>query len=193
MKNMKYFSIALAGLVVSLPALAQGQAAPAAPAGGQVTIPAGTTVMVRMLDSVSSQNKAGSPFSAKLEHDLSGTGGVGAKAGTVVYGTVASSSQAGRAMGQSTLDLRLTQILVNNQPVPIMTSGYQQSGERSVKKAARGAAAGAAIGGIAGDAGKGAAIGATAGAVKKGQSITVPPGTLLQFTLTQPVTVPAAK
>jgi Glycine-zipper domain len=72
-------------------------------------------------------------------------------------------------------------------PVPIATSGYQQAGEASIKKAARGAAAGAAIGAIAGDAGKGAAIGATAGAMKKGETITIPAGTLLEFTITQPV------
>ena len=54
----------------------------------------------------------------------------------------------------------------------------------------RGAAAGAAVGAIAGDAGKGAAIGATASLLKKGQTITIPPGTLLEFTLTQPITVP---
>ena len=38
-------------------------------------------------------------------------------------------------------------------------------------------------------AGKGAAIGATASLLKKGQTITVPPGALLEFTLTQPVTL----
>ncbi len=59
----------------------------------------------------------------------------------------------------------------------------------------RGAAGGAAIGAIVdgGDgAAKGAAIGATASLLKKGQTITVPPGTLLEFTLTQPVTVRTA-
>jgi hypothetical protein len=38
-------------------------------------------------------------------------------------------------------------------------------------------------------AGKGAAIGATASLLKKGQTVTIPPGRLLEFTLTQPVTV----
>jgi len=167
--------------------------APAAAAPAQtLTIPAGTSLMVRMMDSISSKNKAGTSFSAKLEHDLAGPGGVAVKAGTLVYGKVQSSTQAGRAMGQSTLDLRLTQLVVNGQPVPIMTSGYQESGQRSGAKVVKGAAAGAAIGAIAGDAGKGAAIGAVAGGVIRGQSITVPPGTLLEFSLMQPVTVPAS-
>ena len=165
--------------------------APAAQARS-VTIPAGTTLMVRMMDSVSSQNKAGTPFTAKLETDLSGTGGMAVKGGATIYGRIQSSTQAGRAVGRSTLDLRLTQIVVNGQPVSIMTSGYQEAGQKSGAKVAKGAAAGAAIGAIAGDAGKGAAIGAVAGGVLRGQSITVPPGTLLEFTLTQAVTLPAA-
>ena len=81
---------------------------------------------------------------------------------------------------------------MNGQPVPIMTSGYQEAGQRSGAKVVKGAAAGAAIGAIAGDAGKGAAIGAVAGGVVRGQTVTVPPGSLLEFTLMQPVTVQAA-
>lgn len=165
----------------------------AAPAAQSVTLPAGTILLVRTMDSISSKNKAGTPFTTKLETDLSGNGGVGVKGGTVVYGRVQSSTQAGRAVGRSTLDLRLTQIVVNGQSIPIMTSGYQDAGQRSVAKAAKGAAAGAAIGAIAGDAGKGAAIGAVGGAVIRGQTITVPPGTLLEFTLQQPATVPASQ
>ena len=111
------------------------------------------------------------------------------KAGTVIYGKVQSSSQAGRAFGRSTLDVRLAQMVPSGSPVPIATSGYAEAGKASIAKAAKGAAAGAAIGAIAGDAGKGAAIGATASLLKKGQTVTIPPGALLEFTLTQPVTV----
>jgi len=155
-----------------------------------VTIPAGTTILVRTMDSVSSRDKAGAIFTTKLESDVGDGGAV--KTGTIVYGKVQSSTQAGRAMGQSTLDLRLTQFVVNGKTVPIITSGYQDAGQRSIAKAAKGAAAGAAIGAIAGDAGKGAAIGAVGGAVLRGQTITVPPGTVLEFTLMQPVTIPAS-
>ncbi len=134
-------------------------------------------------------HSAADTFTTKLEYDLGANNVVAAKGGTVIYGKVQNSTQAGRAVGRSTLDLRLTQITINGQPVPIVTSGYQQAGQASIAKAARGAAAGAAIGAITGDAGKGAAIGATAGALTRGQTITNPPGPLLQFTPTQPVTV----
>jgi hypothetical protein len=59
-------------------------------------------------------------------------------------------------------------------------------------KTAGGAAAGAAIGAIAdgGDgAAKGAAIGAVASGLKRGQSLTISPGTLLEFRLEQPASL----
>ena len=180
---------AAAATPAAAPAAAPAPAAAAAPAPAPAaqsqTLPAGTTLLVRTIDSVSSKNKAGTPFTARLEYDLGGN----VKAGTMIYGKVQSSTQAGRAVGRSTLDLRLTQMVVGGKPVPILSSGYQEAGQASINKAAKGAAAGAAIGAIAGDAGKGAAIGAVGGAAIKGQTVTVPPGTLLEFTLLQPVTL----
>lgn len=157
--------------------------------GNTVTLASGTTLLVRLIDPVSSQSPAGTKFTTRLEYDLVVGNVTAVKAGTTIYGQVASSTQARRAVGKSTLDLRLAQISAGGTPVTIATSGYKQAGEESIKKAARGAAGGAAIGAIAGDAGKGAAIGATAGALKKGETVTVTPGTLLEFTLTQPVTL----
>jgi hypothetical protein len=158
----------------------------------KVTLPAGTLLLVRMKDSISSKNRAGTPFTTKIEYDLVIDGKKVVPAGTVIYGKVLSSTQARRALGQSTLDLRLLQIALGGTPVPISTTGFQQAGERAIKDAARGAAAGAAIGAIVDGgegAAKGAAIGATVGAVKRGESITIPPGTLIQFNLTQPCTI----
>ncbi len=157
-----------------------------------VTLPYGTTFLVRLTDSVSSRSRAGASFTTRLEYNLVVNGVVAVPAGTVIYGRVQSATQARRAFGRSTLDLRLAQMVLGGNPVPIATGGFQQAGEASIRKAARGAAAGAAIGAIVdgGDgAGKGAAIGATASLLKKGQTVTVPPGTLLEFSLTQPVTV----
>ena len=175
------------------PAAPAAYAPPPAPAPvaapTAVTLPYGTTFLVRMMDSVSSHNAPGANFTTRLEYNLVADGVVAVPAGTVIYGRVQSSTQARRAIGKSTLDLRLAQMVVGGSPIPISTSGFQEAGEASIKKAMRGAAGGAAIGAIAGAAVKGAAIGATASLLKKGQTITVPPGTLLEFTLTQPVTV----
>lgn len=198
-ENMKWFAVlGLVSLQVltyaATPGATPGSAAPApAPASsgaaGTVTLPAGTMLLVRMMDGVSSKNPPGSTFTTKLEYDLAAGDKVAVKGGTVIYGKVMSSTQARRATGRSTLDLRLTQMVVNGQATPISTSGFAQAGQASVAKAGKGAAAGAAIGAIAGDAGKGAAIGAVSGALVRGQTVTVTPGTLLEFTLAQPVTV----
>ena len=171
-------------------------ASAAAPAAAPVTVPAGTTLLVRMVDPVSSKDPQGKRFTTTLESDLAVNGVVVAKAGTKVYGRVQGAQQARRYTGQSKLDLRLTEVAVGPNLVPIMTSGYMAAGARSAGKAARGAAAGAAIGAIADGgegAGKGAAIGAVASGVKKGETISVNPGTLLEFQLQQPVAVNVAK
>jgi hypothetical protein len=164
--------------------------APPPTATRTITLPTGTMLLVRMMDSISSRNRAGSNFTTKLEYDLVVGTSVALKGGTKIYGKIKSATQARRAIGRSTLDIRLTQLIINGKPVPFATSGFKAAGEASIKKAARGALAGAAIGAIADGsdgAGKGAAIGATLGALRKGQTITIPPGALLEFNLAQPL------
>jgi hypothetical protein len=104
---------------------------------------------------------------------------------------VESAAQAGRVAGKSTLNIELTDIVIQGKPVPIVTSNYRQAGAESLRKVAGGAAGGAIIGGVAGSAGKGAAVGATVGALVKGQTVTIPPGAMLEFTLRAPATLPA--
>ena len=185
--NSTLFPILLliAGASITTPV----QAAPSPAPPSTVSVPAGTTLLVRMLDGASSDDSKGKRFTTTLEADLVVNGQVVAKAGTKVYGRVENSQQARRYAGKSMLDLRLTEITVGGALAPIITGPWAQAGAGSGRKTARGAAAGAAIGAMAGDAGKGAAIGAAASGVKKGQAIVVPPGTLLEFQLQQPLTV----
>jgi hypothetical protein len=168
-------------------------AAPApASAAGPVTIPTGTTLLVRMMDGASSNDSKGKRFTTTLESDLVVQGRMVAKAGTKIYGRVENAEKAGRYRGKSSLDLRLTELTAGASFVPIVTGPYAQAGAGSLGKTARGAAAGAAIGAIADGgegAGKGAAIGAVASGIKKGQPIVISAGTLMEFQLQQPVTV----
>ena len=176
-----------------------GGAAPASktaaarPAASSVTVPAGTTLLVRLVDPVSSRDPQGKRFTTTLDADLAVNGVVVARAGTKVYGRIQSAQQARRYAGQSTLDLRLTEIAMGPSLVPLVTGPYAQAGAKSIGKTARGAAGGAAIGAIAGDAGKGAAIGAVASGLKKGETVSVSPGALLEFRLQQPLSVNVAK
>lgn len=165
-----------------------------------VMVPAGTNIMVRMLDTVdSSKDPQGSRFTAVLETNLAVNGTTIVPAGNTVYGQLAVAEQAGRATGSSNLQLVLTDIVVNGTAYPIYTSDYEVKGNSSTKRSAKrllgGAGLGAIIGGIAGNAGMGAAIGATAGAVgsvvQKGQSIKVESETLISFRLQQQAYLPA--
>jgi hypothetical protein len=171
-------------------ATAPAAAAPAAPS--QVVVPVGTRLLVRMVDPVSSKDSQGKRFTTTLDADLVVNGLMVAKAGTKVYGRIQAAEQARRFAGQSKLDLRLTEIALGPTLVPLKTSGYTDAGAKSIGKTAKGAAAGAAIGAIADDgegAAKGAAIGAMASGLKKGETISVAPGTLLEFQLQQAVKI----
>ena len=169
---------------------------------GQITVPAGTRILVRMVDSVDSKkNKVGDKFTATLETNLMAVDTVAAPKGATVYGRLANASSAGRLSGSSQLTLELTDIVVNGTAYPLLTSTYEIKGKgeggNTAKKVVGGAGLGALIGGIAGG-GKGAAIGAGVGAAAgtgvaaagKGQQLYIPSETLLEFRLAQPAQLP---
>jgi len=154
-----------------------------------VTIPDGTSLYVRTVDQVSSNDKAGKSFAARLDSNLVVKGKVVVRAGSKVYGRVESSRSAGRAFGQSKLALSLRRIVVDGRPVAIATGNYEQSGPRSGRKTAGRAAAGALVGFAFGGPAAGAAIGAATGLMGQGKSVEAPAGTIFEFRLTRPVTL----
>lgn len=159
----------------------------------KITIPAGTFFMARTSETIDSRrHAAGHRFTMALEADIVVDGKVAAPKGTVIYGRLAESKQAGRIAGKSELTIELTHIMLNNQMFPIMTSGIKAvaeegSGSDTTKKAARGAAIGALADGKSG-AKKGAKIGLGVAVLTRGASINIPQGTLLEFTLAAPFT-----
>jgi hypothetical protein len=152
-----------------------------------VTIPGGTSLMVRTVDQLSSSDKAGKSFAARLDDNLVVKGRVVIPAGSKVYGRVDSSKSAGRAFGQSKLALSLRKIVVDGRPVAIATGEFEESGTRSGRKTARRAAAGTLIGFALGGPALGAAIGASTGLIGQGKAIEAPAGTLLEFRLARSV------
>jgi hypothetical protein len=171
----------------------------------KITVPAGTRVLIRTADVIdSSKQKAGYRFTASLETNLQSDNLVVARRGTTVYGVLASASSSGRMKGSSELDLELTDIVINGTSYPLMTSAYEIKGKgegsNTAKKVVGGAGLGALIGGLAGG-GKGAGIGVLAGAgagtavaaTKKGQQLSIPSESLLEFRLAQPVELPVGK
>jgi len=176
-------------------------AAPAAEYGDSVTIPAGQSLLVRMIDGVdSSKNHVGDIFHASLETDLMVNDTIVARKGTDVYGRLAEAKEAGHLSGSSELQLELTRLVIDGKDYPIVSSDYSLKGKgrgsNTAKKVGGGAVAGAIIGAIAGG-GKGAAIGAGVGSAAgagvqvftRGQQVKVPSETLLEFRLQQPATV----
>jgi len=172
-----------------------------AASGGPVTIPAGQSLLVRMVDGVdSSKNHVGDVFHASLETDLTIGNTVVAKKGTDIYGRLAEAKEAGHFSGSSELQLELTRIVIDGKDYPVVSSDYTLQGKgrgsNTAKKVGGGAVAGAIIGAIAGG-GKGAAIGAGVGSaagagvqvLTRGQQVKVPSETLLEFRLQQPATV----
>jgi hypothetical protein len=165
-----------------------------AAAAGPVTVPAGTVLTIRMDTQVASTDPVGKQFSAKLLADLVAGNVTVAKAGTTVLGRVDKSKQAGRLAGKSQLAISLTGVDLAGKVIPIMTTNFAEAGKGEFRKTARNVAGGALIGNAInndGGAGAGAAVGAGASLIKKGDSVTIPPGALLEFRLTQPVTVVA--
>ena len=167
-----------------------------------VTIPAGTHIVVRTIDSVdSAANQVGDRFQSSLEEPLMVDGNLVAPRGTDVYGRLAESKESRTFTGRSELRLELTAIVVNGNTVPLVTGDYELTGTSrgasTAKRTVGGAALGSILGAIVGG-GKGAAIGAGAGAglgaaseiITKGDQVKVPSETLLDFTLEQDVSIP---
>jgi hypothetical protein len=180
-------------------------AVPSAPApqtaSNKVTVPTGTRILVRMIDSVDSEkNHVGDRFRASLESNLEQDGYLLARRGTEVYGELANVKGAGRLAGHAELKLELTGMLIHENLVPMVTGEYELAGKgrggNTAKKTVGGAALGAIIGALAGG-GRGAAIGAGAGAaagatvniVTKGEKVKVPSETLLEFRLDAPLSL----
>jgi hypothetical protein len=161
-----------------------------------VTLPAGTSLLVKLDKAVSSSDKPGTKFSGVLQWDLSADGVAAVKTGSAVFGEVMDAKKAKRVRGKANVTFALNQVNINGQLVPMATQPIQDIAASSTKKTAKGAAAGAAVGAVAdgGDgAAKGAAIGAGASALKKGESAGIAAGSIVEFKLAAPLTVTVKK
>ena len=177
------------------------KAEPPKPKIETVTIPAGTTLTVRLVQAVGSKiSQPGQTFSATLANDLAINGKTIIPAGANATGTIVDAKPLGRFKGGALLQLQLTSINVNGSDRAIQTSSVSQTEKGKGKRTAIGAGGGAALGGIIGGlagGGKGAVIGllagggaGTAGAAFTGnKEIVLPAESALSFSLTQPVEV----
>jgi hypothetical protein len=161
----------------------------AAPPETGTMAPAGTRLVIRMMDTIDTKkHAAGHKFRGQLEGALVVDGVTVAPRGTILYGTVISAQQSRRAVGSSELALEFNDIMINDQLYPIATTGLAAQSDNEAQKTVGRTARAAAIGGLVdGSSGAktGAKVGLGASILTGGSSINVPAGTLLETELRQ--------
>ena len=168
-------------------------AEPVASAG--FLLPAGTNLVVRLIDGVDSEkNRVGQTFSASVDEPVMLNGQPVIPRGADAVVKLVDSKESGKLTGRSELTLDLMSVRVDGRMVDVNTQTVSEEsssrGARTAKVAGGAAAVGAILGAIAGG-GKGAAIGAGAGGaagagaevVTKGQRVKIPSETRLTFVL----------
>ena len=170
-----------------------------------VTVPEGTALSVRIGETIDTAvNRIGDVFHATLENPVNLDNRLVLPRGTQIEGRVAESKSSGKFQGKANLALILTRIIDVDKSYDIQTNEITREsasrGQRTAGAVGGGAALGAIIGAIAGG-GRGAAIGAGAGAAAgtgveaatNANQIKIPAETMLEFSLTSPVTLTPIK
>jgi hypothetical protein len=192
---------AAAGADGSALATAGAPAAPAAPRFREVTLPAGTTLRLRLQSAVASDSsRVEDAVRAELREAVSVDGGSVLPAGTELMGNVTSVERSGRVKGRAQVSYRFNRLNFDGEAYQIATAPLAHQAEATkgedATKIAIGAGAGAAIGALLGGgdgAAKGAAIGGAAGTgtvlATRGEEVRLGPGAQVTTRLTAPVTV----
>jgi hypothetical protein len=167
----------------------------------QVSIPAGTAINVRMIDSISSdRNHAGQTFRGSIQDPILIGNRTIVPRGATAYVQLVEARSAGRVQGRSRLQLQLVRIVAGNHSYPVASNVVEFRGKSESKKSAKSAGIGALAGGGLGallGGGKGAAIGAGVGAgagvatnaAHKGEQVYIGSETLVQFRLAAPLRI----
>ncbi|HWR15255.1 MAG TPA: BON domain-containing protein [Terriglobales bacterium] len=187
--------------VTTVPATASSAMPAAKPKPTTVTIPDGTEISIRLLDPLDSEkNQVGDRFRGTLAHSITVGDQLAIPSGADVMGRIVDVKDAGHFSGKSVLAVELTNVSMGGKNYEVRTEEWRREGaargKNTAAKVGGGAAVGAIIGAIAGG-GKGAAIGSVIGAgagtgaqaVTKGQQIRLPSETVMNFRLTNPLTV----
>lgn len=184
------------------PQVSPGPETPPQPtAGGTITLPAGTALMIRTLTAIDTErNRIGDPFEATLDEPIVVRDQIVVPRNSKVKGAISHAQESGKFSGQSQLMLELTELNANGRSYFLRTSDYSEIGssraDQSAKTIGGTAVIGAVIGAIAGG-GKGAAIGAASGAavgtgvqvLTRGEVLYIPAETVLEFRLQSPLTI----
>jgi hypothetical protein len=173
-------------------------AAPAAPTVREVTIPAGTTLSVRILNALASDSsKVEDSVRGSLAKAVAVDDTTALPSGTQLNGSVLEANESGRVKGRASIAFRFDRMTANGETLRIQTATVRREAapdrKSDITKGGIGAGVGAIVGGVVGG-GKGAAIGAAAGGTgavlaTKGKEVSIPSGTVVSVRLEDPITV----
>jgi hypothetical protein len=195
---------AAAGAAAGAPAAAEAAApakAPAKPAFREVTLPAGTTLRLRLQSAIASDSsRVEDAVRAELREAVSANGATVLPAGTAVVGNVTDVERSGRVKGRARLAYRFNSLTHGGERYDVVTAPLSHEAEATkgedATKIAVGAGAGAVVGALLGGgdgAAKGAAIGGAGGTgvvlATRGQEVRLGPGAAVTTRLTAPLTV----
>jgi hypothetical protein len=180
-----------------------GATAPAAPAPQyrEVTLPAGTTLRLRLQSAVASDSsRVEDPVRAELREALVADGATVLPAGAEFTGNVTNVERSGRVKGRALVSYRFDSVTHAGDQYDVQTAPLAHRAEATkgedATKIAIGAGAGAAIGALLGGgdgAAKGAAIGGAGGTgvvlATRGEEVRLAPGATVTTRLTAPLTV----
>ena len=167
----------------------------------QVTVPSGTTVMLRWSETLSSRaNSVGDAFRTTVDQDVRIGDDVAIPAGSVVIGRVTDAHQPQKVGGRARLSLEFTSLELPSDESEPIDAVFAASGKSQNLKDA-GIIAGSTVGGaILGEAvheGEGGVIGGILGGVggaiaasrNKAKPVEIPAGTVMAIELVRPVTL----
>jgi len=156
-------------------------------------VPPGTQMTIRLSQTLKTgSTPRGYKFSAVLEGSLVARGVTVLPAGTPVYGTVTQSKKSGRLFGEAEMALVVNQVNIKGRMFPIATNTVSSAGNGTGLNSLAKVATTSIIGGIA-NGSDGAEVGAGVGLglalLTKGDQITLPAGTLIDFQIIYPFNV----
>jgi hypothetical protein len=171
-------------------------------AQGSIELPAGTNIVVRMIDGVDSETaRQGQTFAAAIDQPVTlANGQVAIDRGADVVVKLVDAKGSGTFTGRAELALNLQSVKVNGRTVDVNSQSVSRvsdsRGNQTAKRGAAGAIVGAGLGAVFGGgkgAAEGAAVGGAAGAgtqvMTKGERVRIPSETRLTFVLDSPVRI----
>lgn len=180
---------------------ASAPARAAAPVVREMTLPAGTTLRLRLQSAIASDtSKVEDQVRAELTQAVTVDGTTVLPAGTAVVGNVTDVERSGRVKGRARLAYRFNSLTHDGERYDIVSAPLSHEAEATkgedATKIAVGAGAGAVVGALLGGgdgAAKGAAIGGAGGTgvvlATRGEEVKLGPGATVTTRLTAPLTV----